>query len=314
VEALACGNNVASHADDSLTVLRGRYESSPRDVGAVKAYSEALEKAGDMKGSEAVVREFMSRCPVVQLADRDTYLLISRYVLDDPYSNAFDYALFLLPKMKWDRQDHTKEEQQSLMLRKFADLKYGVSRADEVDKRYEVLAQLSRRLSKEIDAQCDPLKDKEGKYVLPDCDVKKINYLCTLLDKADLLGEDGMRIKIAVAAAIRDNDFSRAVKYLGTASDLYLKGIRGSYLIGMMNVLASEGLDKDTRDKAIDILLRQIRLNKEKGTNYNYYNVLGVLYSQAGDSDNAARYTHEGNRIEAEREARYQDMMKSMER
>lgn len=314
VEALTCANDVVSPADDTLAALKEQYTSSPRDVKIVKAYSEALEKSGAGKEAEAVVREFMSRCPVVQLEDRDTYLLISRYVLEDPYSNAFDYALFLLPRMKWNREDLTKEEEKALMLQKFADIRYGVSRIDEVDKRYEVLALLSRRLSKEIDGLCDPRPDENGGYVLPEYDGKKITHLSRLLDRAGLLGEDGMRTKIAVAEAVWRNDYPAAVKYLGTASDLNTKGIRGSYLIGMMGVLASKDLDKNTLDEAIAILNHQIRLNEEKGTNFNHYSVLGVLYRQAGDIGNAEKYTREGKRIEAEREARYQEMMKSMEK
>ncbi len=301
---------VEAFSQIDTTALRERYEADSRDVKAVTAYVEALEQAGEMKEAESIVRDFMSRCPVVQLEDRDTYLLISRYVFEDPYSNAFEYALFLMPRMKWDSADLTLEQKAARTKQKFADLKWGVSHGDEVDKRYEVQSLLSRKLNKAVSELCDPVWRQDQPYTLPEYDESRIKHLEMLVDKGNVTGKDAMRTKLRIAEAVNTGDLSRAMRYLCTASSLDMQGINGSYMIGMMHVLTDRQPDEADRQEAIATLNEQIRISEERGTSYNYYTVLGKLYRQAGDNDNAEKFLSRGKAIEAEREALYQEMMK----
>lgn len=47
----------------------------------------------------------MARCPVVQLEDKDTYLLINKFVFADVYSNAFEHGIYAQRKMRWSWEE-----------------------------------------------------------------------------------------------------------------------------------------------------------------------------------------------------------------
>lgn len=301
---------VKALSQSDTTTERERYCENPRDVKAVTAYADALRACDSLQRAEAVVREYMSRCPVVQLEDRDTYLLINRYVFDDPYSNVFDYGVYLIGRMKWDRDDLTPEQRRERMVRKLSDMRYGVSSGDEIDKRYEVLSLLSRKLSREVDNLCDPRWDeKEGCYVLPGYDPTKCAHITRLLDKGDLIGEDGMRTKLKVAQAYSSVDYDKAMSLLCTAAELNLSGIRGSYLVGMMNTLTAKPVSDSIRSEAIALLSELVREGEAKGSSYNYYNSLANLYSQCGDNENTDKYRAKSQELEEEKQRLYQQMM-----
>ena len=106
IVTLVCvGCCVAASAQTSLESLKEKYEANKRDIEVVKEYVEALEKAKKGKEAERVTKEYMSRCPVLQVEDKDTYLLLNKYVFADPYSNVFEYGIYAMKKMKWDRED-----------------------------------------------------------------------------------------------------------------------------------------------------------------------------------------------------------------
>lgn len=300
---------VEAFSQSDTTELRLRYEKDRRDVTALTAYTEALEQAGETKKSESLIRDFMSRCPVTQIEDRDTYMLISRYVFEDVYSNAFEYALFLMPRMKWDMPGLTPKQKALQSKRKLADLRWGVSHGDEVDKRFEVLSLLSRKLNKAVSEQCDPVWQKDSGYTMPDYSEAKIKHLGRLLDKGNVIDRDAMRTKLRIAEAVNTGRHSKALQYLCMASALDIQGINGTYIIGMMNILADLGPDAADRSYAIDTLNRLCRLSESAGGGQNYYTVLGKLYRQAGENVIAEECLEKGEAIESERQALYQQMM-----
>ena len=77
----------------------GTNEANKRDIKVVKEYVEALEEANKGKEAERVAKEYMSRCPVLQVEDKETYLLLNKYVFTDPYSNVFEYGIYAMKKM-----------------------------------------------------------------------------------------------------------------------------------------------------------------------------------------------------------------------
>ena len=84
-----------------------RQEKDKRDVKAVTEYVRALGETQKRAQADSVVREYMARCPVVQLEDKDTYLLINKFVFEDVYSNAFEYGIFMQRKMHWEKMRFT---------------------------------------------------------------------------------------------------------------------------------------------------------------------------------------------------------------
>lgn len=87
---LVCvGCCLAASAQTDLESLKEKYTVNKRDIKVVKEYVEALEDARKGKEAEQVIKEYMSRCPVLQVEDKDTYLLLNKYVFADPYSNVF---------------------------------------------------------------------------------------------------------------------------------------------------------------------------------------------------------------------------------
>ena len=141
IMTLVCvGCCYAASAQTNLESWRGKYEANKRDIEVVKKYVEALEEAKKGKESEQVIKEYMSRCPVLQVEDKDTYLLLNKYVFADPYSNVFEYGIYAVKKMKWAREEAPAGEDKAARLKRlFKGLGSGVSGDNEIDKRYEVL-------------------------------------------------------------------------------------------------------------------------------------------------------------------------------
>ncbi len=308
-----CCMTAAAQAD--LTALRTKYEANKRDLNVAKEYADALERAGKDKEAETVVREYMGRCPVVQIEDKDTYLFVNRYVFEDPYSNVFDYGIYAIKKMKWDRtEDATGTEGDKLARLKnlFKGWGSGVSGGDEIDKRYEALSLLSNGLSREIENLCVP-NFQEGRYVFPSYDAAKIAHLTHLLERGDLLQEDEMAVKLAVAKAMHANEQSRVLDYLETACEWGLEDIRGNYVVGILSVLVSHNMEQDVAKRAIDIVNELVVQEEAEGGGTNYYFLLSQLYALVGDKENSVRCKQKGDAIEAERMAKFGDLFKALQ-
>ena len=257
IMTLVCvGCCVAASAQTGLESLKEKYEANKRDIEVVKEYVEALEKAKKGKEAERVTKEYMYRCPVLQVEDKDTYLLLNKYVFADPYSNVFEYGIYAMKKMKWDREDIPAGEDKATRLeRLFRSLGSGVSGDNEIDKRYEVLMMLSRNLNKEIDKQCEPyLQDKQ--YVLPLYDSLKLERLTYLVNKGQLLGQDAMRLKLAVNKALHAGNYARVVRDLEVAANLNMTDLRDNYIVAILTVLSESTLDKELINNILSFVLR----------------------------------------------------------
>ncbi len=312
IVTLVCvGCCVAASAQTGLESLKEKYEANKRDIEVVKEYVEALEKAKKGKEAERVTKEYMSRCPVLQVEDKDTYLLLNKYVFADPYSNVFEYGIYAMKKMKWDREDIPAGEDKATRLeRLFRSLGSGVSGDNEIDKRYEVLMMLSRNLNKEIDKQCEPyLQDKQ--YVLPLYDSLKLERLTYLVNKGQLLGQDAMRLKLAVNKALHAGNYARVVRDLEVAANLNMTDLRDNYIVAILTVLSESTLDKELINNILSFVLRLRDREETAGGSINYYNLLGRLYALVGDKDNADKYKKMGDAIEAERMERYKDLFEA---
>ena len=284
----------AASAQTNLESWRGKYEANKRDIEVVKKYVEALEEAKKGKESEQVIKEYMSRCPVLQVEDKDTYLLLNKYVFADPYSNVFEYGIYAVKKMKWAREEAPAGEDKAARLKRlFKGLGSGVSGDNEIDKRYEVLMVLSRNLNKEIEKQCEPHFQDE-RYVLPLYDSLKLERLTYLVNKGQLLGQDVMRLKLAIIEALHAGNNEQVFRDLNVATNLDMTGVRGEYVIAVLSVLSERNLDKKLIDSVLSFVLRLSEQEEAEGGSTNYYNLLGRLYALVGDRDNADKYKKMG--------------------
>ena len=289
--------------------LRDVYEKDKRDVKAVTEYVKALGETQKRTQADSIVREYMARCPVVQLEDKDTYLLINRFVFEDVYSNAFEYGIYAQRKMRWDREvKEVKEGKEARLLSLLKGMRSGVSNADEIDKRYEVLSVLSGNLRKEVDERCLPAYT-DDKYVMPAYDSLKIAHLKYLLQKGDLLGQEIMQLKIAVYEDYVTGNYAGVVEKLSLACEMNFKALDKEYTIRVLDVLADAGADREVLKSGIDLLNRLV--GKKKAESVNYYSVLGRLYLLYGDEEQGNKYKQMGDKIEAERMERYGDLMKA---
>lgn len=309
---LACvGCCLAASAQTDLESLKEKYTVNKREIKVVKEYVEALEGARKEKEAEQVIKEYMSRCPVLQVEDKGTYLLLNKYVFADPYSNVFEYGIYAVKKMKWDREENSVPEDKAARLKRLLKgLGSGGSGDNEIDKRYEVLMVLSRNLNKEIERQCDPyLQDKQ--YVLPLYDSVKQERLTYLVNKGQLLGQDGMRLKLAINKALHAGNNAQVISDLEVATSLNMTDIRGNYVVAILTVLLERNLDKELIDNILSFVLRLRDQEEVTGGSTNYYNLLGRLYALVGDKDNADKYKKMGDAIETERMERYKDLFEA---
>ncbi len=309
---LVCvGCCLAASAQTDLESLKKEYEANKRAIKIVKEYVEALEEANKGKEAERVAKEYMSRCPVLQVEDKETYLLLNKYVFTDPYSNVFEHGIYAIKKMKWDREEIFAEEDKATRLKRlFRGLRSGVSGDNEIDKRYEALMLLSRNLNKEIENQCKPYL-REGRYVMPSYDSLKQERLTYLVNKGQLLGQDAMRLKLAVCKALHTGDNVRVVRDLEVATSLNMTDTRGDYIVAILTILSERALDRELIDNILSFVLRLRDQEEVTGGSTNYYNLLGRLYALVGDKDNADKYKKMGDAIETERMERYKDLFEA---
>ena len=256
--------------------LKEVYERNKRDVKIVTEYVNALRNANQEKQADSIAREYMVRCPVVQLEDKDTYLLIGKYLFEDVYSNAFDYGIFAMRRMRWE--------------------------AGRIDKRYEVLSVLSRKLDREIDNRCKPFYQEE-KYVMPEYDSLKVKHLKYLLQKGDFIKGGSMQMKVAVYENYVAGDYAGVLQKLWVAYDLQLKGLGENYTMRILSVLADAGAERRVLESGIALLHRYADGQQEDMV--SCYGVLGELYAKCGDEETGNRYKQLGKKIEAERMERY---------
>lgn len=312
IMTLVCvGCCYAASAQTNVDSLKEKYEANKRDIKVVKEYVEALEDAEKGKESERVLKEYMSRCPVLQVEDKETYLLLNKYVFADPYSNVFEYGIYAVKKMKWDREENPSQEDKEVRLKRlFRGFRSGVSGDNEIDKRYEVLMLLSRNLNKEIEKQCKPYLQDE-RYVMPSYDSLKLERLTYLVSKGQLLGQDGMRLKLAMAKALHEGNNEQVFRDLEFATHLNMADLRGEYIIAILALLTDRTLGKELVNNILSFVLKLKEQEEMAGGSINYYNLLGRLYALVGDKNNADKYKKMGDAIEAERMERYKDLFET---
>lgn len=304
---------MTASAQTSLETLKTRYEADKRNFEAVKEYATALEDAKQNKEAEIVIREYMSRCPVLQIEDKDTYLLINRYVFDDPYSEVFGHAIYAWKKMRWNREEEKSvNARAAMMMNIFKGMSRGVTGGNQIDKRYEVLSVLSDNLHKEIDKQCTP-QYKNKKYEMPVFDAKKVNRLEYQLNRGELLGQTDMRLKIDFARAWDRKDWEEILHKMEAAVELGIDGIGGDYALKLLTCLSEIQLNKEQVKRGLDLALSLCEHEEKTHGGINFYNLVGKWYILAGDSENAEKYNRIGDEIEAKKMEKYGDLLKLLQ-
>lgn len=297
-------------AQTSLEVLKTRYEADKRNFVVVKEYAAALENARLEKEAEIVVREYMARCPVLQVEDKDTYLFINRYVFDNPYSEVFGHAIYAWKKMKWGRvEKETVNGREIMLMGLLKGMSKGVSGGDEIDKRYEVLSVLSKNLHKEIDKLCTP-RYVGGKYVMPELDAEKVKRLEYQLERGDLLGSLEMRLKIKIAKAWGYRAWDNLLKIIREAVDLGIEGLGGDYAFKMLTCLGDKNLSQEQIKQGLELVLNLCENEEKIHGGINFYKLVGEWYRLAGDAEYAEEFIRRSDEMEAEKMEKYGDMLK----
>ena len=215
-------------------------------------------------------------------------------------------------KMHWDREAKNDEVgEKARLLSLLRGMQGSISNADEIDKRYEVLSVLSGNLRKEVDKRCLPAYTGD-KYVMPGYDSLKIAHLKYLLQKGDLLGQEIMQLKIGVYEDYVAGNYAGMVEKLNLACGMNFKKLDENYTVQILSVLADTGVNREVLKSGIDLLNRLIEKKKESAD--NYYNVLGRYYLLYGDEERGNRYKLEGERVEAQKRARFGDLMNAFEK
>lgn len=280
--------------------VKQNYMSNKRDVGAVKAYYESLLASKKKAEADSVRREYMSRCPVVQIVDKDTYLLLNDMLFNDPYSNVFEYGVYAYKKMTWDRFESTEKlsSKAEAMKSIFKGFSVSASKADEIDKRFEAFSLITKSLEREISTICEPKYVKDH-YEMPPFDVKKAEHLEYLAGKA---GNDGLLLKLYVAKAISAGDYNRAVNSMVLFSSIGSAIGKSNYHTNTLLSITDKVTDKD--------LLKNI-LDSTAKTDENSQ-LLSKLYFLCGDNQNGEKYKKIYDAIEAQRIEQFGDLFKAL--
>lgn len=291
-----CGS--ALYAQD----VKQNYMSNKRDIDAVKAYYELLLASKKKAAADSVRREYMSRCPVVQITDKDTYLLLNDLLFNDPYSNVFEYGAYASKKMVWDRVESTDKLSSKAEAMKSIFKGFGVSasKADEIDKRFESSSLITKCLDREISKFCEP-KYMNGDYVMPPFDVKKVEYLEYL---ARRVANDGLLFKLYVARAINTGDYEGVIGSLTLFSSMGSAVVKGNYYNNTLLSIADKVENKDLLKKVLDATPK---------TDENSQ-LLSKIYFLCDDRQNGEKYKKIYDAIEAQKKEQFGDLFKALEK
>jgi hypothetical protein len=255
-----------------------------------------------------IIQKLFDENLTAQSEEIDVGEAYGRILFEDVYSNAFEYGISLIKKACWERDEVAANSKQPQWERRLRALQKGVSGDGEIDKRYELMALLSKNLNKEIKRHCDPVRQGK-KYLLPEYDAEKIAHLKKLLNRGELLGKEGMMVKLRVVEAMQHQQFRQVVREVCVGAELDLTGIRGGYMIDMLNVMLDYPLGKEELKEAIETVEGFVKRETERGMGLNYYTILGRLYEKNGEQEQAEKYIRLGEELEAERMERYKKMM-----
>ena len=107
-------------------------------------------------------------------------------------------------------------------------------------------------------------------------------------------------------------NYAGMVEKLNLACGMNFKKLDENYTVQILSVLADTGVNREVLKSGIDLLNRLIEKKKESAD--NYYNVLGRYYLLYGDEERGNRYKLEGERVEAQKRARFGDLMNAFEK
>lgn len=287
-------------AQPDLTKLREAYINNKRDISTVKEYTDALINVKQIPHADSVLKEYMSRCPVIQFTDKDTYLLLNHLLFKDPYNNEFEYGIYAYRKLSWEREETPKDaDPRKEALRSiFKGFGSSVSKKDEIDKRFEAYTILTKTLSAEVDKQCVP-KRENNKNIMPPFDEKKVN---TLQELAQKLNDETSLLKITVAKAVAVKDYTKAIHALNLFRSMGIVSLEKGYYNDLLMAISD---DINNRELVMEVL------DATEKTDENSL-LLSKYYRLSGDTANAEKYKMIYDREEAERNARFGDLLKSV--
>lgn len=280
-----------------LEQYKARYESGERDIVFIKEYVDFLEGKGKVKVNsklaflirghrnpmtKKLVKDYVSKCPIRQLSEQAIWELAGDYLLDDVYSNAFEYVHSRLNKFKWGN----------------------------VDSRYSIVSTLNRKIGSAVMEVAAPKKDKKGVYNMPGYDGEKVEWLKAMLNRNVINDAAKLKVVFKINDAYRDNAYSRMLDILKFGMELGMFDKDMNYISSIVGFLAYNSNDKNLLNNCLVMMNGFVERDaKSDGIGHNYYDVISKLYSKLGDKPKAVAAQKEYDAIEAKRMQRFGGFM-----
>lgn len=285
-----------------LEQYKARYESGDRDIAFIKEYVDFLEGKGKVKVNsklaflirgyrnpmtKKLVKDYVSKCPIRQLSEKDIWDLAGDYLLDDVYSNAFEYVHSRLNKFKWGK----------------------------VDERYSIVSTLNRKIGSAVMKQAAPYKDKAGVYKMPEFDKEKIDWLKALLNRNVISDVAKLKLVFKIYDAYRDNKSSKMMDIIQFSLDLGMFDRDMHYIYSVIGFIAESSSDKSLLNRCLDQMkVFMVRDANSDGLGNNYYDVVSKLYLKLGNKVKAVEAKKKYDAIEAKRMKKFGGLMKLMKK
>ena len=290
-----------SKTGKNLEDFRTEYESGNREINFIKEYIGFLEKNAREKPdnglsslfikyknpeTKKLVLDYVSKCPVKQLSEQSIWELVGDYLLDDVYTNAFQYVHNNLTKFSWDK----------------------------IDARYSILLKLDRKLSSEVNKIASPQKNSDNSYEFPEYEEDKFIWIESLLHKNVVPSATQLRAILKMYYMAKENDFQGMFFLLNLSFSLELFEDNNAYINATMGFIADHSIDKVLLKNCLSILNSIVEDGEAGSLEFNYFEVISKLYGKLGETVKAAEAQKKYDAIEAKRMERFGGLMKLLKK
>ncbi len=286
-------NTVSISNNEKLESFKSQYKAGNRDISFIKEYVDFLEGGNIVNANnnfafmlqgyrnpetKKLVLDYVSKCPVRQISEKDVWELARYYLLDDVYSNAFEYVHNRLDKFKWGK----------------------------IDSRYSIVRDLDNKISSEVLKIAGPHKDSEGCFQMPRYNEEKFARIQSMVNRGVINRASELKVIFSIYNNFSLDDHEKMFSILEYGIELKLFHRNEQYVSSVLGYLADHSGNKKILSNCLEMLNGFIK-NDEKsdGLGYNYYDVVSKLYAKLGDSSKSLEAKKRYDAIEAMKVERF---------
>lgn len=281
-----------------LEAFKKKYLEGERYINFIKEYIDVLESKNKFRNNprfafmrlrysnpetKKLILDYVSKCPIRQLSEQYIWDLAGEYLLEDVYSNAFEYIHSRIDKFKWGK----------------------------IDARYSILNKMNHKISSEVGEIAYPQENADGKYEMPKYDEEKFLWIEKIVSKGDIKCAAESKIILRIYKESLLSDYQKVFSMLKYGVDMNLLVKNDTYISSMLCYFADNSTDKVLLNNCLSMVKSFV---KEDGTGINYYGVISKLYSQLGNRKEAAIAKNKYDAIEKERRSYFENMFKQLEK